>query len=83
MAAPGIVEPEGAAQSCASRGHALASVKIRLLVLYTPPRPFHEDVVHPAPLAVHAARLGGSLEGLGPTARAMPAPPVTSRSKWE
>ena len=41
MAALGIVEPEVAAQSRASRGHALVGVKIHLLVLHTPPQPFH------------------------------------------
>ena len=44
--------PEVAAQSRASRGHALVSVQIHFLVLHTPPQPFHEDVVHPSPLAV-------------------------------
>ena len=42
MAALGIVEPEVAAQSRASRGHALVGVKMHLLVLQTPPQPFHE-----------------------------------------
>ena len=54
MAALGIVEPEVAARSCASRGHALVGVRIHRLVLHTPPQPFHEHVVHPSPLAVHA-----------------------------
>ena len=45
MATLGIVEPEGAAQSRASRGHALAGVKIHLLVLHTPPQPFSAHIL--------------------------------------
>ena len=34
MATLGMIEPEGTAQSCTSRGHALVSVQIHLLVLH-------------------------------------------------
>ena len=48
VATLGIIEPEVAAQSRASRGHALAGVQIHLLVLHTAPQPFHE---HCPPIA--------------------------------
>ena len=45
-AALGMVEPEGAARSRTSRGHALASVQRHLPVPYAPPRPFQTLSTH-------------------------------------
>ena len=54
MFAPVIVEVEVGGEVSSCFGNALVCLEIDLLVFDASPRPFDEDIVHPAAPAVHA-----------------------------
>src|SRR6478735_12803209 len=54
MGPPVVVAAEPIPQSGPQRVHGGVLEQIDLLVFYAPPQPLDEDVVHPAPAAIHA-----------------------------